>query len=231
MEKKQTNHFPLGRMPYREAWALQRHFFNEVSKDESSDVLLSVEHLPVFTLGKTAKHEHLLIDEDLLKAEGIEILNVDRGGDITFHGIGQLVVYPIVNLKRRKPDIHVFLRDLEECVILTLDAFGIRAYRKSHPDKSQNYTGVWVGNQKICAMGIRYSRFTTMHGLALNVTTNMQYFRHIVPCGISEYPVTSMHEIIGQSLSLEVVTKAFLKSYSEIFETAIVTNESLFTFG
>lgn len=215
----------LGVMPYQEAWNLQEQFFKQITtiklaqrKGELSHAgvpqfLFSVQHPPVYTIGKSGKMEHLLMSEAEMTAAGIAFHKINRGGDITFHGLGQLVIYPLLDLDQFYTDIHRYLRELEEAVILTLAEYDIVATR------FDKLTGVWVGNEKICAMGVRASHWVTMHGLALNVNTELGYFNHIVPCGIADEDksVTSMAKLLGQPVDLEGVKSKLLKHLSQIF--------------
>lgn len=219
----------LGNMPYKEAWAYQEKIFDAVvaqksanrklpknQQTETTDHLLFVEHPPVFTLGKSGKEEHLLINHQKLKEENIEFFKINRGGDITYHGPGQLVGYPIFNLDHFFTDIHKYLRYLEEAVILTLAEYGVAGMR------SPGETGVWldVGKpsaRKICAMGVRASRWVTMHGFAFNVNTNLKHFGYIVPCGISDKSVTSLHLEVGQPVSLGEVKERLKKHLADLF--------------
>jgi lipoyl(octanoyl) transferase len=189
----------LGRAPYRPTWDLQRVIQEHLVRAKRANpghgeahVLLTVEHPPVYTLGKSGDRENLLIGDAELESQGATFVEIDRGGDITFHGPGQLVVYPILDLDRFFTDIHKYLRKLEEAVISTCADFGVVAGR------SEGRTGVWVGpdssgpERKVCAMGIKCSRWVTSHGLALNVNPDLRYFDNIVPCGISDRGVTSL---------------------------------------
>ncbi|RMD93589.1 MAG: lipoyl(octanoyl) transferase, partial [Calditrichaeota bacterium] len=165
----------------------------------------------VYTFGKSGKKEHLLIDESEARRRGIEIFWIDRGGDITFHGPGQLVGYPIFDLHDHYLDVGRFLRDLEECLIRTLSDFEIRAGR------IEGLTGVWVENKKVAAIGVKLSRWITKHGFALNVNTNLSYFNHIVPCGISDKPVTSMQQLLGDEVDMAAVIRQVIVHFEEIF--------------
>lgn len=207
----------LGRMGYAEAWDLQRRAQARLiaakrarEADGLPHVALVVEHSPVFTLGKNGDARHLLRSEAALAEVGATFVPTDRGGDITFHGPGQLVVYPILDLDRiayadgkRGSDVHRYLRELEEAIIETCATYGLVAGRVD------GRTGVWIGpdsrgpERKVCAMGIRCSRWVTMHGLALNVATDLSWFDHIVPCGIADRGVTSLAEETGRAVALE----------------------------
>jgi len=190
---------PLGRVAYAPAWTLQRRIQarliaakRQTPPEVIPHVLLLVEHPPVYTLGKSGDPSHLLLSETALAARGAHFVHTDRGGDITFHGPGQLVGYPLLDLARFFTDIHRYMRTLEEMVIRTCGAYGLPAKRIT------GRTGVWIGpdaagpERKICAMGIRCSRWVTMHGFALNLNTDLSFFNHIIPCGIQDAGVTSL---------------------------------------
>ncbi len=179
--------------------------------------LLLVEHPPVYTLGKSGHEENILIDASTRAEKGIEYFKINRGGDITFHGPGQLVGYPILDLEKFKTDIGWYLRSLEEVIIKTIAHFGIIGQRSS------GETGVWIDadikgrERKICAMGVRCSRWITMHGWALNVNTNLDYFTYIIPCGIAEKQVTSMQKELGYEVDMEVVKTVLKEKFAEVF--------------
>ncbi len=213
----------LGKRSYAEAWELQEKFLKEAielklqgrlqPEIRPAQRLLFTEHFPpVFTLGKSGDASHLLAAEDFLKERGIEFFRTNRGGDITFHGEGQIVGYPILDLDQIYTDIHRYLRDLEEIIILTLNDFGI-----SNAGRKEGLTGVWVENQKLCAIGVRTSRWVTMHGFALNVNTDLRFFDFIVPCGIRDKAVGSMQGILGRELDLQEVKARLLERFCEIF--------------
>lgn len=203
----------LGRMPYQVAWDLQRHVGARVRAHELPDTVLMVEHPPVYTVGRAAHGslEHLLWDEDRRRAEGIELYMVDRGGDITYHGPGQLVGYPILDLTGHGRDLHRYLRDLEESIILALAHFHINAGRLPP------HTGVWVGEEKIAAIGVKASHWITEHGFALNVHPNLEHFAGIIPCGIGDKGVTSMTRVLGRAVSLEEVQPVVEDALAEVF--------------
>lgn len=205
-------------MPYDEAWQYQDGLFQQViarkvvnrdlPPDEqqfTGNYFLFCEHPPVFTLGKSGEEEHLLLNNDGLAQQGIQYYKVNRGGDITHHGPGQIVGYPILDLDHFFTDIHKYLRLLEETIILTLADYGIAAGRLP------SATGVWLDAdvpgraRKICAMGIRCSRWVTMHGFALNVNNNLDYFNHIIPCGIGDKGVTSLQQELGHPVDMDEV--------------------------
>jgi lipoyl(octanoyl) transferase len=218
----------LGHKSYSESFEVQENYFNgTISLKRSNrktdnpqpthNYLLWVEHPPVFTLGKSGKMEHLLVDKEALAEKGIEFYQTNRGGDITFHGPGQLVVYPIFDLDNFFTDIHKYLRFLEEAVIETLKEYGLNGSR------SQGETGVWleVGTpfaRKICAMGVRASRWVTMHGLAFNINTDLSYFDHIVPCGIQGKGVTSLSKELRREIGLEEVKEKLKTHLGRLFE-------------
>jgi len=180
-----------GFRPYAATWDLQREIHAERVGDSCTDTLVLLEHEPVVTIGRNAGVGGLLVPEALLRARGIDLVRTDRGGDITYHGPGQLIGYPIVDLKGLHNDVHRFLREIEEGLIRAIARWGIRAGR--NPGK----TGVWVGDQKIASIGLRASHWVTMHGFALNVTTDLSPFDLIVPCGITGCRMTSMERLLG----------------------------------
>jgi lipoyl(octanoyl) transferase len=193
----------------------------ELDDETTPNYLIFCEHPHVYTLGKSGKAEHLLLDEQGLKDKNAVYYAINRGGDITYHGPGQLVSYPILDLDNFFTDIHLYLRTLEEAVILTLADYGLRAGR--YP----GYTGVWfdADNQrarKICAMGVRCSRWVTMHGLAFNINPNLDYFKNIVPCGIDDKAVTSMQAELGRPVDLNEVKEILMKHISVLFGMEIL---------
>ncbi|MDI6765678.1 MAG: lipoyl(octanoyl) transferase LipB [Bacteroidota bacterium] len=209
MKEIQTVNFGL--TAYQPIWELQKKIFNLQISKKISDVLIITEHNHVYTLGKNTDEAHLLADEKELKLSDVDVYHIDRGGDITYHGPGQLVGYPIINLNNYYLDTHRYLRDLEEVLIRTLKDFGINGHRE------ENYTGVWVGGDKIAAIGVKVSRWITMHGFALNVNTNLSYFDRIIPCGIFHKGVTSMERILGNKVSLQDVIDSVSSRFREVF--------------
>ncbi len=203
----------LGRMPYGEAWALQRAVGARVRLGELPDTVLLVEHPPVYTVGRGAHGSltNLLWDEEERARQGIELFEVDRGGDITYHGPGQLVGYPILNLNHYGRDLHQYLRNLEEVLIRALGDFGVGAGRLPP------HTGVWVGEEKIAAIGVKASHWITQHGFALNVNPNLAHFTGIIPCGIEDKGVTSMHHVLSRPLTLAEVTPRVEQHLAEVF--------------
>jgi lipoyl(octanoyl) transferase len=183
----------LGTMPYTEALLLQRAVAKaRISGELDEDVLILVEHPPVVTLGRSSKEKHLLASPALLAARGVELHEVERGGDVTFHGPGQLVGYPIVDLKRHKQDLHWYLRQVEEALIRAVGRLGI------HGERNAGLTGVWTDGRKLASIGVHARDWVTWHGFALNVTTDLGYFDLIVPCGISEVRMTSVALELGR---------------------------------
>ena len=198
----------LGYMDYQSTWDLQKGYHQKVLNGDTPDTLLLVEHEPVYTLGKNANENHLLQSAP----EDAKIFHIERGGDITYHGPGQLVGYPILDLHRYTTSISWYMRRLEQVIIDTLNEYGIKAGVK------EGLTGVWVGDEKIGAQGVRISRWVTMHGFALNVNTDLDYYSGIIPCGIFEYGVTSMEKIVGEKLNMGKVKKSILKSFHQAFQ-------------
>ena len=222
----------LGHKDYKETWDYQESLFEEIvelkrkNRAENTEVstpnyFLFVEHPHVYTLGKSGHIENLLIDEAALAKKGASFYKINRGGDITYHGPGQIVGYPIIDLENFFTDIHKYLRSLEEVIIRTLADYGIKG------ERSEGETGVWldVGTpfaRKICAMGVRASRWVTMHGFALNVNTDLGYFDNIIPCGIRGKAVTSLNvELSKEKVNTEEVKRYILKHFEEIFGVSI----------
>ncbi len=202
----------LGTIPYGEALELQADLVRRRRADEIPDRLLLLEHPHVITLGTSSHAEHVLADEDVRRLLGIELFETGRGGDVTYHGPGQLVGYPILDLKPDRRDLHRYVRDIEEVLIRALGDFGVQAGRK------EGLTGAWVGDEKIAAIGVRVSSgWITSHGFALNVTTNLDYFDAIVPCGIREHGVTSLERFLGRSVDLEAVSDRVVVRFAEVF--------------
>ena len=200
------NILDLGRMSYNSAWDIQKEYHKKVVSGKEPDTLIIVEHEPVYTLGKNANDNHLLQSA----SEEIQVFRIERGGDITFHGPGQIVVYPILDLNRFVKSVSWYMRTLEKIIIDTLSDFEIKAELKD------GLTGVWVGDEKIGAQGVRISRWVTMHGLALNVNTDLRYFDGIIPCGIFNYGVTSMEKLMGRKQDINKVKNTIIKYFNNI---------------
>ncbi|WP_239614010.1 lipoyl(octanoyl) transferase LipB [Cohnella mopanensis] len=209
----------LSRLDYGEAWELQKKLVKEIDREERSESLLLLEHPPTYTIGSDRHPEHLLYSKDELARRGISLYEIDRGGDITYHGPGQLVGYPLLYLDAIGLDLHKYLRNLEEVIIRLLAEFGIEGGRKPE------YTGVWVGDSKIAAIGVKFNKarsrrgFITSHGFALNVKANVEQegFQGIIPCGIKEFGVTSLETLTGKPLQVEEIGRRILPYFSEVF--------------
>ena len=230
---KQIKFIDLGTMDYKEAWDFQQNLFDEIvqikkenrknnTNLKTPNYFLFVEHPHVYTLGKSGNYSNLLIDENQLKNKNASFYKINRGGDITYHGPGQIVGYPILDLENFFTDIHKYLRFLEQTVIQTLDNFGIKG------ERNDGKTGVWIDidtpfPKKICAMGVRASRWVTMHGFALNVNVDLDYFNNIIPCGLTDNVVTSINKELNQSEADITEIKNVLKScFSETFNSEFI---------
>ncbi len=201
----------LGRVAYAEAARMQEDLVREVSEGEGAEHLLLLEHPHVVTLGRGADRANVLLDEATRAARGIGIHETGRGGDVTYHGPGQLVGYPIIDLKPDRRDVHRYVRDLEEVLIRTSADFGVAAERVA------GLTGIWVGDRKLAAIGVRIARWVTSHGFAFNVSTDLSYFRHIVPCGITDRGVTSILAETASAPALEEVAASAARHFGEIY--------------
>ena len=202
----------LGVVPYAAALELQRERVAQRKAGEVPDTLLLLEHPHVYTLGRNARKENLLFSRERLAALGAEVFETDRGGDVTYHGPGQLVGYPILDLTQHRRDLAWYMRSLEEVFIRVAADFGIEAGRL------QRCPGVWVGGAKLVAMGVHVSRWVTSHGFAFNVTTDLSYFEHIVPCGIRDKGVTSLEKLLGGRVAMESVTDSVIEHLGRVFE-------------
>ena len=214
---------PLGRVPYAEALELQRSIARDrISGAISQDVLLLMEHPPVITLGRSSKEKNLTASPEFLESRGVELFEVERGGDVTFHGPGQLVGYPIIDLKRHRQDLHWYLRSIEQALINALADYGIPGERNT------SYTGVWTRGKKIASIGVHARDWVTWHGFALNVTTELSYFNLIVPCGIDGVVMTSIARELGvEEVSARDVTDRVTAKFADAFDlTAVVTARS-----
>ena len=206
---KAYNIIDLGTSHYEDAWDLQKQLQSKRISGQINDQLILVEHPPVYTLGKNSPKEHLLIKE----SENISIIQTDRGGDITFHGPGQLVGYPILDLNQYKKSVSWYMRELEQLIIDVLKEYDIIAGRK------KGLTGAWVRDKKIGALGVRISKWVTMHGFSLNIDPDLQYYQGIIPCGISEYGITSMANLLGENVPSmadikETLVRHFITKFS-----------------
>ena len=203
----------LGLIAYGDALALQRSLVEDRRAGRIPDTLLLVEHPHVLTLGVRGDggRSHILASPDTLAARGVEVYETGRGGDITYHGTGQIVGYPILDLKPDRCDVHRYVRDLEEVLIRTAADYGIQAQRV------EGLTGVWVGREKLAAIGVRIARWITSHGFAFNVTTDLEYFNLIVPCGITDRGVTSLARLLGRTVELADVQDRILDHFANVF--------------
>ena len=207
----------LGLTGYEEALEYQREVARQrISGVIPHDVLLLVEHPPVVTLGRSSKQKNLVASPEFLASRGVELFEVERGGDVTFHGPGQLVGYPVFDLKRHKQDLHWYLRSVEEAIIRTIGEYGIPG------ERSAGYTGVWTRGRKIASIGVHARDWVTWHGFALNVTTDLSYFDLIVPCGIVDVEMTSIVKETGSSPDLDTVTNVVVSKFAEVFDLAPV---------
>jgi lipoyl(octanoyl) transferase len=203
--------FDLGSTDYRSTWDLQKRLFQLRVDKRIPDLLLLNEHGHVYTLGKNGDDNHLLAGSDEIQRCGAEVFHIDRGGGITYHGPGQLVGYPILDLEQYYLDVHRYLRDLEEVILRALVEFGI------HGRREKDYTGIWVGEDKIAAIGVKVSRWVTMHGFALNVNTDLSYFHRIIPCGIFHRGVTSLQQLLHKEIEISEVASLIVGKFGEVF--------------
>ena len=193
----------LGKLLYKKTWNYQKKLLKKRSNNEINDTLILVEHEPVFTLGKNADENHILQN----CPDNIKTYHIERGGDVTYHGPGQLVGYPILDLRNYKKSISWYMRSLEQVIIDTLFDYNITANRK------KGLTGVWCNNEKIAALGVRVSRWITMHGFSLNIAPNLNHYKSIIPCGIFEHGVTSMSGVLNKTVDYEHVKKTIIKKF------------------
>jgi lipoyl(octanoyl) transferase len=208
----------LGVVPYGDALELQRSLVDDRRAGRIGDTLLLLEHPHVITLGVRGGRSHVLASAETLAARGVEVHETGRGGDVTYHGPGQIVGYPILDLNPDRRDVHQYVRDLEEVLIRTAADFGISAGRLS------GLTGVWVGDEKLAAIGVRIARWITSHGFALNVSTNLDYFNLIVPCGIADRGVTSLSRLLGRPVELDEVQGSLANHFSNVFQFSYLEN-------
>ncbi len=202
------NVLDLGYRPYGEVWDLQKKMQKDRIKSNIDDTLIFVEHESVYTLGKNANKDHLLQSRD----NSISIFEVERGGDITYHGPGQLVVYPIIDLNNYKKSVNWYMRAIEQVTIDSLFKYKIKA------ERNNNLTGVWVNDEKIAAQGVKISRWVTMHGFSINVNTNLDFYDNIIPCGIFDKGVTSISQILGRVINMDKLKKIVLEKFNLNFK-------------
>jgi lipoyl(octanoyl) transferase len=201
----------VGRLSYAEGLELQAQLVADRQADRIVDVLLLLEHDPVFTLGRNAREQNLLVRESLLRARGFDVFETGRGGDVTYHGPGQVVGYPIISLAPDRQDVHRYVRDLEEVLIRTCRDFGVEA------DRVAGLTGCWVGRDKIGAIGVRISRWVTSHGFAFNVANDLAPYSLIVPCGIPDRGVTTLERLLGRPFDVSQAHEALARHFAEVF--------------
>ena len=215
----------IGRMAYQQAFELQTRLVNRLAGERAGDwgYLLLVEHPATFTMGRSASRDNVLASEDELAAAGAILVETNRGGDVTFHGPGQVVAYPILHLTSDPPEVHGYLRRLEETLIRAIAHFGVVAGRKP------GLTGVWVGEEKVAAIGVAIRRWITYHGIALNVSVDLSYFRLIHPCGIRDRGVTSLERILSRPVEMEEAQAALTAAFGQVFEAELqpITLEAL----
>ena len=207
----------LGIVSYEEGLRLQERAVERLRSSEGPEQLLLLEHPHVFTLGRGADANNVLADQHQLQTNSVEVHETGRGGDVTYHGPGQLVGYPIINLKPDRCDVHRYVRDLEEVLIRTIADYGIEGGR------IEGLTGVWVGNEKIAAIGVRIARWITSHGFALNVNTDLKFFQMIVPCGITDKGVTSISRVLGREVDVSEVAEIAARHFGEVFDRQVST--------
>jgi lipoyl(octanoyl) transferase len=225
MKNKILTYCDLGFIDYKEAWDLQHEIHTKRVSNEVEDFLFLLEHPNTYTLGKTAHKENLVGSENYLRENQISVYDIDRGGDITYHGPGQIVGYPIIDLNRWHNDTHKYLRALEEVIIKTCSEFGLDC------ERNEQHTGVWLADKKIAAIGIKVSRWVTMHGFAFNVNTDLNLFNGIIPCGIQDKSVTSLKKELGKEISVAEVKEKILKNFFDLFsydELASLKKQELF---
>lgn len=210
----------LGRVAYEDGLRLQEERAEAVKEGGAEEALFLLEHDPVLTLGRNARRENIVASDEALEQLGIRVFEAGRGGDVTYHGPGQLVGYPIVSLAPDRKDVWKYVRGLEEALILTLAGYGIAAGRIA------GLTGVWVGDEKVAAIGVRISRWVTSHGFALNVATDLAQFDTIIPCGIRDHGVTSLERLLPSPPPLPEVARNFAEHFGALFDRRVVWKES-----
>jgi lipoyl(octanoyl) transferase len=212
LSQRILNYCDLSIIDYQEAWELQKEILEMRVDEKISDVFFLLEHPHTYTLGKVADKRNLIGSQDYLVQNKISVFDIDRGGDITYHGPGQIVGYPIIDLKKWKQDTHKYLRSLEEVIIETCADYGLNGIR------DPKYTGVWIGDKKIAAIGIKVSRWVTMHGFAFNVNTDLDFFSGIIPCGIKDKGVTSLKNELSRPIDISEVKEKLVNNFKIIFE-------------
>jgi lipoate-protein ligase B len=207
--------YHLGMVEYDKAYEFQKRLRRQRLSGEISDTLLLLEHPPTLTIGRLGSLENILVTKEKLADEGIALFFIDRGGDVTYHGPGQIVGYPIIDLSQRGEDIHRYVHDLEEILIQTLKGFSI------HATRDKGHAGVWVGSEEVAAIGLSVRRWVTMHGFALNVNPDLEHFTYINPCGLPDRTATSMSQLLGRAVPMETVAERLLAHFSDVLDTSI----------
>ena len=221
MNNKSLIYSDPGFVDYKEAWDLQKEIFTKRVNGETEDVLLLLEHPNTYTLGKTTDRENLKGSEDYLKSNQISVYDIDRGGDITYHGPGQIVGYPIIDLNTWQKDTHKYLRALEEVIIKTCAEYDLNC------ERNPEHTGVWINDRKIAAIGIKVSRWVTMHGFAFNISTDLNLFNGIIPCGIQDKSVTSLKRELNIEVDISEVKEKIVQNFKEIFNYSKVISKKI----
>ena len=220
-DNKRLTLVSLGRMKFKPVWDIQKRLIDLRYENKIPDCLIVCEHEPVITMGRGTDKGNLLVSKESLQKKGVDIFEIERGGDITFHGPGQIILYPIVNLQYREKDTHKYLRDLESVVIDALSKINLKAGIK------KGLTGIWVDDHKIGAIGVAVSKWITYHGMALNVNTDLDYFKLINPCGITEYPVGSISGLLNNNINLKQVSEFLVDSFVKHFSYDDLINQNI----
>lgn len=205
----------LGIVNYREAYGLQKSLLQKKIEGSNLDYLILLQHNPVITIGRNGNNKNILVSESLLKSYGIELFEIERGGDVTYHGPGQITGYPILDLHHYKKDVHWYIRNLEEVIIRALNEYGVTGKRM---DK---YTGVWVDDEKIAAIGVAIKHWITFHGFAFNVCPDLSHFKLINPCGITDKSITSLEKVLGYKVNFEDVEQSIISNFLDLFDIDI----------
>jgi len=213
---KECNILKLGIVDYAKAYDLQKNLLQKRIEDKCPNYLLLLQHNPVITMGRNGNKDNILVSRSALKSAGVELYEIDRGGDVTYHGPGQLTGYPIIHLRYFKKDVHWYLRQLEEVIIKVLAQYNITGKRL------EGYTGVWVGDEKIAAIGIAIRRWVTYHGFAFNIHPDMSHFGMIKPCGITDKNVISLEKLLGRRVDVDEVEDMTASSFAEVFGVKLV---------
>lgn len=211
----------LGLKDYKETLELQHQLVEKKHKENLPEILLLVEHNPVITLGRSSHQENILLDKEQLEQLNIQLHYIERGGDVTYHGPGQLVAYPLFDLNHYNQDTHLFLRQLEEVIIKTVESYNLKA------ERIKGLTGVWVEGKKVASIGVAAKKWITFHGLALNVNTDLKYFSYIHPCGMLDKKVTSIAELLKRKIDFTEVKNRVVENFSEVFNLKMLKNKNL----